>query len=65
MAELKKRQAVEVLAHWLETLANEGRGLTDWEKQRIEDWQAQIDEGHGLTERQEEVLENLYVHKTA
>lgn len=65
MAELKKRQPVEILNHWLHMLATEGRRMTQWEKDRVEDWQAQLDEGHGLTEAQEDKLEQIYAERTA
>lgn len=65
MPEIKKRQPIEVINHWLHTLETEGRGLTPWEETFVSDLQAQIDETGTLSERQEDLVERLYADKTA
>lgn len=65
MAELKKRQPVEILNHWLHLLETEGQGLNDWEEHFVTSLQEQLDDGRGLSERQEDLLESLYARKTA
>lgn len=64
MPETKKRQPVEMLNHWLHVLDTEGEGLSTFEKYCIQSWQGQIDEGHGLTEVQEEKLCEMYQDHT-
>lgn len=65
MAELKKRQPLEVIEHWLHVIETEGRGLNEWEKHFCESLQSQLDEGRGLSEVQEDKLEQVYASRTA
>lgn len=64
MAETKKRQPPEVLDQWIHKLVTDGFGLTRAERLMILDWQQQLDEGHGLTEVQEQKLKGLYDNHT-
>lgn len=64
MAEMTKRQPIEVINQWLHSLETEGHGLTTWEEEFITDLQSQVDETGTLSERQEQLLETLYANKT-
>ena len=63
MALPKKRQPREVLEQWISAVNEGGRRLTPWELQFMESITAQFDEGGGLSEKQEEILEKIYVEK--
>lgn len=65
MAELKKRQPLEVVEHWLHVIETEGRRVTDWERHFCESIQSQLDEERGLSEVQEDKLESIYANRTA
>ena len=57
------KQTKEVLKHWITSVNDEGRSLTDWEVQFMESITEQFDNSGGLSEKQEEILEKIYVEK--
>ena len=64
------RQPPAVIQQWLEQVQNEGRNLTTWELGFVDSLAAQMERSISLTgsfrisERQEEILERIYVEKT-
>ena len=54
----------KVLRHWIDTIQDEGRGLTKWEHDFVASVEEQLDLHGTLTERQEEILERIYAEKT-
>lgn len=56
-------QSKEVLKQWITAVNDEGRKLTDWEVQFMESITEQFDNSGGLSEKQEEILEKIYVEK--
>ena len=56
-------QSKEVLKQWITAVNDEGRKLTDWEVQFMESITEQFDKGGSLSEKQEEILEKIYVEK--
>ena len=63
MALPKKRQPREVLEQWIGAVNEGGRRLTAWELQFMESITEQFDGGSSLSEKQEELLERIYVEK--
>ncbi len=59
----KKRQPREVLQQWISAVNDEGQRLTPWEVNFMETITEQFDGGSGLSEKQEELLERIYVEK--
>ena len=57
------RQPKEVLKQWITAVNDEGRKLTDWEVQFMESITEQFDNSGSLSEKQEEILEKIYVEK--
>lgn len=55
----------EVIAHWIETVNEEGRNLTDWEVGFMESLTDQFERSGRISDRQEEILERIYAEKTA
>ena len=55
------RQTPEVIRNWIDTIENEGRGLTAWEESFIADVSRQT----RWSEKQEEIIERIYAEKTA
>lgn len=56
-------QSKEVLKQWITAVNDEGRKLTDWEVQFMESITEQFDNSGSLSEKQEEILEKIYVEK--
>lgn len=50
--------------NWIEAIQADGRGLTTWEEERVEEWRQRIESGRPLSERQAEILERIYAEKT-
>ena len=63
MALPKKRQPREVLEQWISAVNEGGRRLTSWELQFMESITEQFDSSGSLSEKQEELLERIYVEK--
>jgi len=60
-----KRQTKEVLKHWITSINDEGRSLTDWEVQFMESITDQFDDSGTLSRKQEEILECIYTEKVS
>lgn len=58
------KQPKEVIAHWIETVNEEGRNLTQWERSFMESIADQFERAGSLSDRQEEILERIYAEKT-
>lgn len=63
MALPQKRQPREVLQQWVDSVLDQGERMTDWELHFAESIADQLEFGSGVSERQEEILERLYVDK--
>ena len=59
-----KRPPKAVIKQWIDDVINTGRGLTPWENEFISDISDQFNERGSLSEKQEEILERIYVNKT-
>ena len=59
------RQPKEVLQQWVEAIQAEGRGVTEWEGKFVQSCAEVLDEGRGLSEKQEEILERVYAQRAA
>lgn len=60
-------QPKKVLRHWIKSLKDPtvfNTVLTDWEKYFVEKMGRQLSAGGVLSQRQHEILENLYADKT-
>jgi len=44
---------------WVSRINDEGRGLTAWEKRFVADMECNLDDGHRLSDRQEEILKQI------
>lgn len=54
----------KTLAYWIETILNEGRNLSKWERDFTESVSEQLEQRGALSERQIEILERIYTEKT-
>lgn len=54
----------EVVLHMIDTVNDEGRGLTPWERTFMESVTEQMERAGTLSERQQEILERIYAEKT-
>jgi len=52
------------IADWIESVNTEGQGLTAWELGFMESITEQFEQSHNLSDRQTEILERIYAHKT-
>lgn len=59
------KQSPEVIRHWIETVNDEGRGLTAWEKQFMESITDQAGVTGSVSEKQQEILERIYAERTS
>jgi uncharacterized membrane-anchored protein len=59
----KKRRPREVIEQWIDAVNDEGRRLTDWELHFMESITNQFASSGSLSEKQEEILERIYVEK--
>lgn len=57
------RQPREVISQWITSVNDEGRNLTDWEKNFLESVTDHFEGGGNLSEKQQEILERIYVEK--
>lgn len=57
------RMERKVLQSWIEAVNDEGQNLTDWELHFMESITAHFDDGGNLSEKQQEILERIYVEK--
>ncbi len=67
MAVKWKSQPKEVLRHWLNSLMDPtvlSTALTNWENHFVESLCIQLSMGGVLSQKQHEILENLYAEKT-
>ncbi len=67
MAVKWKSQPKEILRHWLDSLLDPtvfSTVLTDWEKHFVESLCTQLSMGGVLSQKQHELLENIYADKT-
>lgn len=55
----------ETIKHFLKELESPSKKLTDWEERFLESIAGQFEERGTLSDKQFEVLENLYAEKTA
>ena len=51
----------EVIRHWIDTIENEGRGLSSWEESFI----AYVSQQTRWSDKQTEIIERIYAEKTA
>lgn len=51
----------EVIRHWIDTIENEGKGLSSWEEKFIDDVSRQVT----WSEKQATIIERIYAEKTA
>jgi hypothetical protein len=58
------KQPASVIGDWLTRIREEGKGLTPWEENFIEDLTSQFEETQSISDRQEEILERIYAQKT-
>jgi hypothetical protein len=58
------RQTRENVKLWIDTVNEEGRGLTEWEEDFMDSITEQFETRRSLSERQEEILERIYAEKT-
>ena len=63
MPQVTKRKDPMTLKQWIDDVNAEGRGLTDWETQFMESLTEQFDRRQSMSEKQEEILERIYVDK--
>lgn len=57
------RQPKEVIKHWIDSVCNEGRGLTAWETDFMMSISDQFDDSGSLSQKQEEILERIYTKR--
>jgi hypothetical protein len=53
------RQMINTLKNWAYQILENGRGISKWEQQFVESVVEQLEEGGGLSERQEEILDQI------
>ena len=53
-----------VIESWIAALEEGGRGLSKWEEQFLESIRDQFDSRGSISDRQEEILEQIYAEKT-
>ena len=58
------KQPPEVIRQWIERINEEGRGLSQWEQQFMESITDQAGVSGSVSEKQQEILERIYVNKT-
>ena len=58
------RHPISVIKQWLEAIHDDSAGLTKWEEDFVDSLAAQVEARGTLSERQEEILERIFVEKT-
>lgn len=53
-----------IVIHWLDVIAQEGRGLTTWEEEFIESVNEQYVRTGRFSDKQTEIIERIYADKT-
>lgn len=54
----------EVIKHYIDSINEEGRGLSPWEVQFVEGISDRFERGGGLSEKEETILERIYSERT-
>lgn len=54
----------KVIEHWITTINDDGRNLTKWELDFMESITEQFAQRNSISDKQEEILERIYVNKT-
>jgi uncharacterized membrane-anchored protein len=62
---MKTEKTTELIKHMLDCLESPCRELTKWEQDFVESVGTQFAERGSLSDRQFEILENIYAEKTA
>lgn len=57
------KQPREVIGSWITAVNDEGRNLTEWETSFMESVTDHFEGGGNLSEKQQEILERIYVEK--
>jgi hypothetical protein len=57
------QRSKETIGQWLLAIEESGRGLTKWEESFIESIADQFASTESISDRQEEILERIYVEK--
>lgn len=60
----KQRYDISDYFHWLETIEEQGRGLSVWEEEFVASVASQLDQGRSLSDKQVQILERIYAEKT-
>jgi uncharacterized membrane-anchored protein len=64
MAEVWKSQPKDVLRAWIDAIDDESEELTEWEVNFINSIDAQLLHSGSLSQKQQEILEKIYVRYT-
>lgn len=59
------KNSKEIIASWIETVVTEGTNLTKFEVAFMENITDQFEHSGTLSERQEEILEQIYAARTS
>jgi hypothetical protein len=57
-------QDADVIRSWIESIQDNGRGLSKWEQDFVESVAEQMERSNSVSDRQEEILERIYAEKT-
>ena len=54
----------ETIQNWIIKIEEEARNLTEWEENFVASVKDQFEKWHRISDRQEEILEEIYANKT-
>lgn len=57
-------QEPKVIQDWIDTINISGKNLSKWEEDFMESLTEQFNERNSISDKQEEILERIYVNKT-
>lgn len=64
MDDQEKEQEKKKIGHWIQTVLEEGKGLTKWESDFVSSLEEQFQKRGTLSEKQVAILERIYADKT-
>ena len=54
----------DIIEHWLTTIKDEGRNLTKWEEDFVDNIMDQWSQRRFISDKQEDILERIYAERT-
>ncbi len=58
------KQPRQVIEQWIESIREDGHGVTKWESDFVDSIAEQVEERGSISEKQQDILERIYCDRT-